>query len=76
MEGVIFLWLVNSFEGFPVGSDSKELTYNAGDSGSIPGSGRFPGEDNDYPLQYSWMENSMARGTWQATVHEASKNQT
>ena len=39
--------------GFPGGSDCKESTGNAGDSGSIPGSGRSPGEGNDNPLQYS-----------------------
>ena len=76
MEGMIFLWLVISCEAFPGGSDSKEFTCNAGDSGSIPGSGRFPGEGNDYPLQYSCMENSMDRGTWQAIVHAVAKNQT
>ena len=39
--------------------------------GSIPGSGRSPGEGNDYPLQYSCLENSTDRGAWQATVHGA-----
>ena len=45
--------------GFPGGSAGKESVYNAGDPGSIPGSGRSPGEGNDYPLQYSDLENSM-----------------
>ena len=45
--------------GFPGGSDSKESAYNAGDPGSIPGSGRSPGERNGYLLQYSCLENSM-----------------
>ena len=45
--------------GFPGGSDGKESTYNAGDPGSIPGSGRSPGEGNGYPLQYSGLENPM-----------------
>ena len=44
---------------FPGGSDSKESACNAGDLGSIPGSGRSPGEGNGYPLQYSCLENSM-----------------
>ena len=51
----------------------KNLPANAGDtraSGSIPGSGRSPGGGHDYLLQYSCLENSMDRGTWQATVHE------
>ena len=39
-------------EGFPSGSDGKESAYDAGDSGSIPGSGRSLGEGNDNPLQY------------------------
>ena len=44
--------------GFPGGSDGKEAACNAGDLGSIPGSGGSPGEGNDYPLQYSCLENS------------------
>ena len=51
-------------------------TCNAGDLGSIPGLGRSPGERNGYPLQYSGLENSMDRGTWQATVHGVAKSQT
>ena len=43
--------------GFPGGSDSKESTYNVGDLGSIPGSGRSPGGGNGNPLQYSCLEN-------------------
>ena len=57
--------------GFPGGSDSKESARNAGDLGSIPGLGRFSGEGNGYPLQYS-----MDRGAWWATVHGAAKSQT
>ena len=51
--------------GFLGGSDSKESTCKAGEPGSIPGSGRSPGEGNGYPLQYSCLENSMDRGDWQ-----------
>ena len=40
---------------------------NAGDTRLIPGSGRSPGERNGYPLQYSYLENSMDRGVWQTT---------
>ena len=40
--------------GFPGGSDSKESACSAGDPGSIPGLGRFPGEGKGYPLQYFW----------------------
>ena len=46
---------------FPGGSDSKESVCNAGDVGSIPGSGRSPGEENVNPLQCSCLENSMDR---------------
>ena len=42
------------FKGFPHSSVGKESTCNAGDPGSIPGSGRSPGEGIGYPLQYSW----------------------
>ena len=45
--------------GFPDGSDGKESACNAGDLGSIPGSGRPSAEGNGYPLQYSGLENSM-----------------
>ena len=43
----------------PDGSDCKESACSAGDLGSVPGSGRFPGGGNDYPLQYSCLENSI-----------------
>ena len=59
--------------GFPSGSDSKASACNAGDLGSIPGSGRSPGEGNSNPLQYSYLENSMHRAAWRATVHEVTK---
>jgi len=43
--------------------------------GSIPGSGESLGEENDYPLQYSYLENFMDRGAWQATVHGVTESQ-
>ena len=46
------------------GLDGKVSVYNAGDLGSIPGSGRSPGEGNGNPLQYYCLENPMDRGTW------------
>ena len=61
--------------GFPRGSDVKEYVCNAGDLGSLPGSGRSPGEGNGNPLQYSCLENSMDRGAWRATVYGVSKSQ-
>ena len=54
----------------------KSLPASAGDMGSIPGSGRCPGEGNDYPLQYSCQENPMDRGAWRAIVQRAAKSQT
>ena len=48
--------------GSPGGSDGKKSACNAGDLGSIPGSGKSPGEENGHPLQYSCLENSMDRG--------------
>ena len=56
-------------EGFSGGSDGKESACNVEGLGLIPGLGRFPGEGNRYPLQYSCLENSMDRGAWWATVH-------
>ena len=52
--------------GFPGGSDGKEAACNAGDLGSVPGSGRSPGEEKGYPQQYSRLENFMDRGAWWA----------
>ena len=48
----------------PGGSDGKASVYNVGDPGSIPGSGRSPGEGNGNPLQYYCLENPMDRGAW------------
>ena len=62
--------------GFPDGSNGTESAFNAGDPGSIPESGRSPGVVNGNPLQYSWLENSMARGAWVATVYPVAKSQT
>ena len=55
--------------GFPHSSVGKESANNAGDPGSIPGSGRSPGKGNGNPLHYSCLENPMDRGAWQAIVH-------
>jgi len=62
--------------GFPGGTVVKNLPANAREAGSIPGSGRFPGIGNNNPLQYSYLENSMDRKAWQATVHGVSKSRT
>ena len=63
-------------QDFPGGSDSKASAYTAGDPGSIPGSGRSPGEGNGNPLQYSCLENPMDGGAWLATVHGVAKSRT
>ena len=64
-------------QGFPDGTVVKNVLANvedAGDSGSIPGLGRSPGEGNGNPLQYSCLENPMDRGAWWAAVHEVTES--
>ena len=68
LKSIIFKVLF-SFMGFPSGSDGKESDCNAGDLGSIFGSGRSSGEGNGNPLQHSCLENPMDRGAWRAIVH-------
>ena len=58
------------------GSNDKESACSAGDPGSIPGSGRSPGEGNGNPLQHTCLENPADRGAWRATVHGVAKSQT
>ena len=57
----------NLAKGFPWWFSGKESAWNAGDSSSIPWSGRFPGEGNGNPLEYSCLGNPMDRGAWWAT---------
>ena len=57
----VCIWLPQWLSG-------KESACNAGDTGWIPGSGRFPGEGNGNPLQYSCLGNPMDRGAWRAVV--------
>jgi len=67
----------NGYPGdFPGGSEVKVSACNARDLGSIPGSGRSPGEGNGNPLQYSCLENPMDGGAWWATVPGVTKSQT
>ena len=61
---------------FPGGSEVKASASSTGDLGSIPGSGRAPGEGNGNPLQYSSLENPMDGGAWWATVHGVAKSRT
>ena len=65
--------------GFPGGAVIKNQPVNTGnvsDTGSIPWSGRSPGEGNGNPLQYSFLQNSMDRGACWATVHGVAKSGT
>ena len=66
-------YLLKQKMGFPVGSDGKDSACNAGSLGSILGLGRYPGEGNGYPLQYSCLENFMDRGAWWVTVQGGHK---
>ena len=64
-------------ESFQSGSAVKNLPANAGDAGevgSIPGSGRSPGGGHGNSLQYSCLENPMDRGVWQATVYRVTES--
>ena len=69
----MILIILNFNQGFPGGSVVKNPPANAGDTGSIPGSGRPPGEGNGTPLQYFCLENPMDMEAWQATVHGVTK---
>ena len=71
--------LLRSMRGFPCGSVVENLPANAGDTRDTaltPGLGRFPGERNAHPLQYSCLENPMDRGAWQAIVYRVAMSQT
>ena len=69
-------WRIKLSLGFPGGSEVKVSACNAGNLGSIPGSGRSPGEGNGKPLQYSCLENPMDGGAWWATVHGVARSRT
>ena len=61
---------------FPGGSEVKASACNVGDPGSVPGSGKSPGEGNGNPLHYSCLENSTDRRAWQATVRGVAESDT
>ena len=73
---LVFLVPLNSNEGFLGGSVVKNPPANAGDAGSIPGSGRSPREGNRNSLQHSCLENPMDRGAWWATVQGVTESDT
>ena len=66
----------NHHQGFPGGSGGKESACDAGDPGSVPGSGKPPEEGNGYPLLCSWLENPMDKGAWWAAVLGVAKSWT
>ena len=66
--------LVRRPQVLPRWLSGKESTFQAGDTGLIPGSGRSPGEGNGNPLQYSCLGNPMDRGARYATVQGVAKN--
>ena len=71
------IWgLPHSARGFPGDPESKGSIFNAGGPGSIPGSGRYPGEGNGNPLQHSYLGNPTDRGAREATVQAVPKSQT
>ena len=65
-----------NFKTSLLGSDGKESACNAGDPRLSPVLGRYHGEGNGNPFQYSCLENPMDRGALQATVHGVAKSQT
>ena len=71
------LWdFTMGFKGFPGGSAGEESACNAGDLNLIPGLGRYPGEGNGNPLQYSCLNNSIPSGAWWVVVHRVTKSPT
>ena len=71
----LYIFFDGNFMSFPDGPVIESPPANAGDMGSVPGSGRSPGDGIGNPLQYC-LGNPMHKGAWQATVHGAAKSQT
>ena len=72
----MFLMLYITRVCFPAGSVVKNLPAITGHMGSIPGSGRYPGEGNGNSLQYFCLKNSIDRGAWWAIIQEITTSQT
>ena len=64
------------FSGLSCSSKGKESACNAGDQGSIPGSGKSSGGENGNPLQYSCLENLMDRGVWRTVIYRVTQSRT
>ena len=78
LTGLLFSYFLGInliINDFPCGSNSKESACNAGDLGSIPGSGKSNGEGHGNPFQYSCLENPMDWGVWRAIVCGVTKSQ-
>ena len=73
---MVFCYSSEGRIGFSDGSVCKESARNPGDAGLIPRWGRYPGGGHGNPLQYSYLENPIDRGAWQATVHRITKSRT
>ena len=76
LQYILLKYSIYCSSSFTDDSESEKSACNAGYPGSIPRSGRSPGEGNGYPFQYSCLENSMDRGARRATVHGIAKNRT
>ena len=72
-SALFVLSFMGSLWAFPGAADGKKSAYNAGDMILILGSGRYSGEGNGNPLQYSCLGNPMDRGAWRAIVHRSQK---
>ena len=70
----LYIVVIRPILGLQGGSVVKNLPVNAGDTGSIPGSGRSSGGGNSSPLQYSCLGNPIDREAWWATVHGVTKS--
>ena len=70
------LWDLMDFPGGTAVENLPASAVDAGEAGSIPGSGRFPGGRNGNTLLYSYLENAMDRGAWQATGHGVTESDT
>ena len=72
----LFYYLSKRCWGFPGRSAVKKLLAGTGDAGLTPGLGKFRGEGNMNPLQYSCLGNPVDRGAWWATVHGVAESDT